>query len=94
MKTTSKNYQSIDVTLSKEEITNCKLDKDKVEKAFANNLIHIVRVPVQSFKEYQDSEIRKLLSPHFQNKCKTVYYIETLDSNDKPSIQSFTPVYY
>ena len=94
MKTKTQNYQSIDITLTRDEILTCDLDNDKVEKVFGHNLIHIVRVPVESFVEYQKSEIKKLLTPHFQNKCKTVYYIDTVDVNDKPSIQSFTPVYY
>lgn len=94
MKTTTQNYQSIDITLTTDEILKTDMDAEKVEKAFKNNLIHIIRVPCVMYAEYQDSEVRKLLQPHLQNKCKTVYYIETLDLNKKPKIQCFTPIYY
>ena len=94
MKTKTQNYQSIDITLTKEEIIKTDMDAEKVNKAFGNNLIHIIRVPCEMYSEYQDSEVRKLLQPHLQNKCKTVYYIETIDVNKKPTVQCFTSIYY
>lgn len=94
MKIQTQNRQSIDITLTVEDVQKTDMDAEKIDKAFANNLIHIIRVPCEVYAEWQKSELKKLLYPHLQNKCKTVYYIETVDVNEKPTVQYFTPVYY
>jgi len=94
MKAKTQNYQSLDITLTKEDVEKTDLDADKVEKEFKSTLIHIIRVPVEKYSDYNNSQIKTLLQPHLQNKSKVVYYIETLDINQKPKQQCFTPVYF
>lgn len=94
MKTKTANYTGIEVTLSKEDIEKTDLSEEKINKVFDNYLIHMIRVPVEMYREYQTSDIKKLLYPHLQTKCKVVYYTELLDQNGKTTLQCFTPTYH